>query len=274
MDEPTSLKNKLNPKYTVRKMAQSDVVDRIVSMDSETRLKRGAMVGAGLGLAKIIFDGDKDTLLDTAGSMAIGAGAVVGADLGAQWFLNETSSGKALSKEYTAAKIAEPIDNQNSKEVAAQEQKKVRDVDSEMKRVEVEAEATKIAQNVENTTKVTVSDIQRTKIEVDHEKAIKAQAKASAEKMDRWKGRAGIAGVVGLGAFALASVMDTSEGMSEDRRTSRMTEQQERNLTRKQNREKKAQQSQGYGNVDFGQMALDMFNERIGHHKMGNAKFQ
>ena len=274
MAEPTSIRDKLNPKYTVGKMAQSDVVNRIVSMDTETRLKRGAMVGAGLGLAKTIFDGDADTLLDTAGSMAIGASVVVGADIGAQRFFDKTQTGKDLAKHYTAAKVAAPVDKQNSNDIVAQEQKKANDISSGVKRAEAEAEATKIAQNIENTTKATASDIQQVKIEVDHEKKMKAQAEASAKRVEKWKGRAGVAGVVGLGAFALASVMDTSEGMAEDKRVSRMTEQQERNLTRKQNREKKSQDAYGLNNVDFGQMALEMFNERIGHHKMGNAKFQ
>lgn len=30
----------------------------------------------------------------------------------------------------------------------------------------------------------------------------------------------------------------------------------------------------GYGHVDMGQIAIDMFNQRTGHYKMGNAKFQ
>lgn len=33
-------------------------------------------------------------------------------------------------------------------------------------------------------------------------------------------------------------------------------------------------QENGYGHIDMGQIAIDMFNQRTGHYKMGNAKFQ
>jgi predicted GNAT family acetyltransferase len=270
--KPLNLKEKLNPKYTVGKLAQFDVVNRVVDMQSSKRMKWGGAIGAAAGLGAALYDNDDDTLMSTMGTMAVGAGAVVGADLGAQWALKNTQIGKDFARYYTAGKTANSVDGDSAKEVVSQTQKKSNDVNKEISRLESEAESKKVSQNVENTTKVTVSDTNKVEMEVKHEADKKAQA--THKKMNNWKQKAGIAGAIGLGAFAVASVMDASSELGENRRTSRMTEEQERNLNRKKGQEKRNQNQYGYGNIDMGQMAIELFNERTGHHKMGNAKFQ
>src|SRR5690606_34392387 len=93
-------------------------------------------------------------------------------------------------------------------------------------------------------------------------------------KMNRWLGRTQAGALLGLGAFALASAIDTNNRLSQQREAERMVNQQERNLTRQMNAERQKQREQSYGYVDFGNIVHEMWNERIGHHKMGNAKFE
>ena len=107
---------------------------------------------------------------------------------------------------------------------------------------------------------------------VKHNLSMEDQMKI--KKMKGWASKGKLAGLIGLGVFATASVIDTNNGLSENRDVSRMKEKQEKNLTRKLKREEKQQSQYAYGHVDMGEMAFQMFNERLGHHKMGNAKFQ
>lgn len=181
-------------------------------------------------------------------------------------------------------KAIQELDTVTAQEITDQAKKKGNEAPKREKVRDAKAEAAKV---VRTDNRLTVSRIQARDIQemykqpgtpasYNTKKYEEAQQKAHAtkQKMHRVWGGAKVAGVAGLGAFALASVMDTSESLSEDKHTSRMVKQQEERLTKKQTKERREQNKQGYGNIDMGQMAIDLFNERTGHHKMGNAKFQ
>lgn len=104
------------------------------------------------------------------------------------------------------------------------------------------------------------------------EEAIEA-AITKANKLNRFKGKAaiGIAALIGVGALA-----STSNKLHHEVRTDQQLAEAEKKLTRKTNNENEMM-SEMFGwnkNVNMGQLAIDMFNDRIGHHLMGNAKFQ
>lgn len=241
----------LHPKFTVKDLDSFGVIDYVKGMSTNKKLLAG---GAALGGVKTVMDDTDDNLQSTAVKASIGAGITWGGAQGVKY-------------------IAKRLDESSAKSVVSQQEKKSNDINRETSRVEAEAQSTKVSQNLENTSKVTSSKINKVvEVEGEANKSLVDQAKV--KKMKNWLGKAKVAGAIGLGAFAVASVMDTSQTMSEKREVSRMTEKQERNLNRKLKREEKNQSQYAYGHVDFGQMAIDMFNERTGHHKMGNSKFQ
>lgn len=126
-------------------------------------------------------------------------------------------------------------------------------------------------ENSMNQTKITVSDVEKEKLKLQHETSMR---QASEKRIKGWATKSKVTGLVGLGAFALASVMDTSEALNEKKDVSRMTEEQERNLAKKQKQEEKNQSQYAYGHLNAGDIVGEMWNNRLGHHKMGNAKFQ
>jgi hypothetical protein len=96
-----------------------------------------------------------------------------------------------------------------------------------------------------------------------------------AKKIKNNLGKMKVAGAIGLTAFAAASVIDSNKENQQEVRAGRMKAEQEKNLTRQKSREKEVMSQFQYGGpTDFGSIAFDMFNQRIGHHLMGNAKFQ
>lgn len=248
----------INKRFTVQDIAKFDLKGRIESLSSAKNvLGAGAVVGG----MKTVTDEKSDTLQTTAVNVAAGAGAAYGVKY-----------------------VAGLLNEESAKKLTDQAQKKANELP---KREAVKGAKVQAAKIVRTDNRLTVSRIQArdlqemykqpgTPASYNTKKYQEAQDKAHAtkQKMKKAWGGAKVAGVAGLGAFALASVMDTSESLSEDKHTSRMVKQQEERLTKKQTKERREQNKQGYGNIDMGQMAIDLFNERTGHHKMGNAKFQ
>lgn len=97
------------------------------------------------------------------------------------------------------------------------------------------------------------------------------------EEKLRWhknRGRkAHVAGVVGLGAFSVATLMDVGAKLKEDRVADIAHNKAEQELAKKMTTEKQKQAQMGYGYVDYGQVVLEQFEKRIGHYAMGNARF-
>lgn len=85
--------------------------------------------------------------------------------------------------------------------------------------------------------------------------------------------KAGVATAIGLIAFGAATLMDGVSGLEEQRKATVERNRQEQELVKKENAEKSRQAQLGYGYVDYGQIAIQQFEKRIGHYAMGNARF-
>lgn len=237
----------INPKYlTMGKLSEFDIVQRVQSLYKEDRLLFSGGAGAILGAGKAAGDDVDDGVVSSAVKVGTTAAASVGVDYGVRH-------------------ISKKLDDKISEEVTAQGQKKASSITKPMEKAMGNSKSRKMQGNFNRTKKKTIS---RGKV-----KEIKAGV-ATKKRLNGWLKKGKVGGMVGLGAFALASVMDTSQDLSHGKQVGKMTQEQERNLERKAGREKQRQQEQAYGNINMGQMAIDMFNERTGHWKMGNAKFQ
>lgn len=136
----------------------------------------------------------------------------------------------------------------------------------------IATESAKIAGNVKEkaiNTGLIAKETVNAKTEVAFEKEAQAKKiKANGNKMM-------LAGAIGMTAFGAASLIDTNKKMQAEVRVREMKQEQEKNLVRKRNQDKEVMsQFQHGGPSDFGSIAFDMFNQRIGHHLMGNAKFE
>lgn len=92
-----------------------------------------------------------------------------------------------------------------------------------------------------------------------------------AKKMDRRLryGAAITAGVVGVG-----TLLDLGGGFKERKEIQRDLAEQEKQMKIRQSDEAKSMKRKSHDYVDMGEIVQEMFNERIGHYKMGNSKFQ
>lgn len=135
-----------------------------------------------------------------------------------------------------------------------------------------QAESEHVAYQDEKKQRVTNSDLVKEDVKIEGKKILDANAEV--RRVNNTFGKMKLAGVIGLTAFGVASVLDVQKELREARQVERMKNIQEENAYEKQKEERKTMSQFGYGNVDFGQMAIDMFDQRIGHYKMGNSKFQ
>lgn len=130
----------------------------------------------------------------------------------------------------------------------------------EMKRTGAEIESTKVSKDLEgkNINASTLSESDMKKME-------------TFKKVNKVGRGIGAVGALAVGA---ATVLDIGQGINEKRRVEDMKKEQEKSLRRKQKQEDEYKRSQGYGHTDLGGIVFDMFEERLGHHKIGNARFQ
>lgn len=82
-------------------------------------------------------------------------------------------------------------------------------------------------------------------------------------------GAALTAGIIGVG-----TVLDIGSGFNERKEIQRDLAEQEKKLARSQSQETNSMKRKSHDYVDMGEIVHEMFNERIGHYKMGNSKFQ
>lgn len=114
---------------------------------------------------------------------------------------------------------------------------------------------------------VSKETVRQNGLTVQQEKGLESKAMRHAKNTKR-------AGLLGFGLIAVTSIMDMSKSLSQDVEVSKMKNQQEANQRRKQQQEKDFQNTMSYRYIDWGQIPLDMFNQRLGHNKIGNAKYK
>lgn len=86
-------------------------------------------------------------------------------------------------------------------------------------------------------------------------------------------GKIGTALQIGLGLVGTATVLDVGQRYMDSREAEKMKREQEFRIKQKEKQKRKKQKENAYGAMDTGQLVLDLFDVRTGHHKMGNAKF-
>lgn len=137
---------------------------------------------------------------------------------------------------------------------------------------EVNGQKKKIALKGNKTTEITVKDVQEIKTLTDSKYALKKQAWI--KKRKNFQSKANIVAAIGATAIGIASIMDVSNDLRHKNREDRMVNYEEENLERKKQQRRKDAKKTNYNYVDWGQLPIDLYNERSGHHKMGNSKFQ
>lgn len=161
---------------------------------------------------------------------------------------------------------------QTSDRVASNEDHKKNESMREVYREVPKQESQRVVDQEEKKSTISVSDQQKEEVKVKGQKEINADVEYRKVKSGWSKMK--LAGAIGLTAFGVASVLDVKKELDQDKAVERMKNIQEKEKKSRHKDERDMMKQFGYGNVDFGQMAIDMFNERIGHYKMGNSKFQ
>lgn len=104
-------------------------------------------------------------------------------------------------------------------------------------------------------------------------KSIRAAAEAERKALSRFA-KIGTIGKISAGIIGAATVVDVARKMHDERAAEHMKAEQEWNLKEKDKQRKKQQKEMSYGYLQQGEILFDLFGNRTGHHKMGNAKFQ
>jgi hypothetical protein len=128
-----------------------------------------------------------------------------------------------------------------------------------------------IAHNEEHVNKETAGTLEQKVAKEKHDASMRNLA--SQKKVSGWLEKGKLLGAIGLGAFAVATVMDASDRLDHKTETSKMTNEEKKMKDKKQSDVERKYHQQAYGAVNMGDMVTQMFQDRIGHHKMGNAKF-
>jgi hypothetical protein len=118
---------------------------------------------------------------------------------------------------------------------------------------------------------VTVSKVEEQLAKEKHITSMKNIA--SQKKITNWFEKGKMLGAIGIGAFAVATVMDASDRLDHQTETSKMVNAEKQMKDKKQRDMERKYHQQAYGAINMGDMVTQMFQDRIGHHKMGNAKF-
>lgn len=261
----------INPKFLANKVDDFNITERIQNLSAKQGLGITAGIGGAAGLVNAGMDDDDDSLGSSLGKGITGAALTSGTAVGVNALMNKTQWGENLKKEMTAGKVAISGDRDKAEEVVSRQAAQEKSLDREIARTETETEAKAIVQQAEKN-KVTSGKVTTEEVKAKHDAGFDKLAKEKKMKSTLQKGK--LIGGIGLGLFAVASVMDTSNKLGENKAVSRMKEEEEQSLIRKQNQEKKNQNQYSYGYMTGGDIVGELWNNRLGHHKMGNAKFQ
>ncbi|MDK2600732.1 hypothetical protein QO179_24870 [Bacillus stercoris] len=256
----------INPKFTVAKLNDFDVASRVMSLSQKERVIGAAGIGASGGIVKSGIDTQDDSAETTAKKAIVGGAIGTGTAIGLEQLMTKTRWGEKFVKSEESSFTASDI---------AKEDVTPSSVESKKEAVTLKSQAQRIVEegNVQQPKKdITPSDVAKIEAKNKHDMNIEHAEKV--KKMKNWANKSKLVGALGLGVFALASVMDTSDRLDRNRRVSAMKEEQEENLQKKLKRQERSQAQNSYGYVDMGEIVGQLFDSRIGHYKMGNSKFQ
>lgn len=78
---------------------------------------------------------------------------------------------------------------------------------------------------------------------------------------------------IGLYAMGAATVLDVAQRAGDTLESANIKREEEHKLKEKRRKQQKKNKQYSYGHIDQGEIVFDLFNQRTGHYKMGNAKF-
>ncbi|UNY39870.1 hypothetical protein KLEB273_gp006 [Bacillus phage vB_BauM_KLEB27-3] len=251
---------------SITEIAKSQMGKMIGEAKSTPYMKHVAGVGAVGGLSKTINDDVDDGIVSTTSNMALGAIGAGGAYFGAKKLTENTDYIDRVKR------LVGTGDRSQSNMVAANSEKKAIESRKESAMAMTEDQSKYVSNQSEKKQKLKVSDINDQEISVKAEKTLhdaKIQQKAK-NTMSKLK----LAGVIGAATLGFAEVLDIKSDIDHKRKEKQMVKKQEQAIVRNRNEERQSLKQMSYGNVDLGNIVSEMWNERIGHHKMGNSKFQ
>lgn len=218
--------------------------------------RAGALGAIGLagGMIHSMADGDDDTAVSVLTTSAVYGGAAYGASKGVDKMLANLET-VDTKKELWAHQV------ERFEEQARAEQKKIDELVK--KHGPEKAEEIRVRRGLETFEEKTASAKNGpTKRLVNHE----ARHVRDANRL--LKG-----GKLAVGAIAIGSALSLGHGMKRKMDEQEMLREQERNLKKQQERKRETYREQSYGNPTMGNLVFQMFEERTGHHKIGDARF-
>lgn len=234
------------------------------------RMKVGGGIGAAFALGVNMFDSENDSIVGGAMDMAFGFGMGALANTGFDAFADNTITGRKISN-FIADEIPSAKDNGI---VWSPERERISagDLSNEIDTKHTRELMTRYGNPQ------TASDYEKKKI-TKHEHVVREIDKEKiAKKAASWNRTGKIGFFASVGLIGATSLLDVSHELHEETTEAKMINTQEKNLKRQEIAEQRALRRNDYGYassyVDFGEIATELFNERIGHYKMGNSKFE
>lgn len=94
------------------------------------------------------------------------------------------------------------------------------------------------------------------------------------DKALKAKNLKGVLSIAAMSAVGIGTILDISSRLDQSKETARMVADQEKKLAQRTSKEADSLKRDSHDYVNMGEIVTEMFNERIGHHKMGNSKFK
>lgn len=258
----------VNNLETMRAVNELDGIGKMGKRLHDVKLpkKIGAVlgIGTGLGMTHATFDNTDDNLLST-GMKVAGYTAAVGTGVGL--FSRWGGKDKALDQKREAywEMVKERYEEQaknagkafdSKKELLMERGMSEEKAVAHLKRKGTDNERTKLERGKKH-----VKDPIQLKEAVHEEKVVK-----TARNTMRFA-------KIGVGVTALGGIVSAAHSVKQSHDARQMVKAQEEKQYRDKRRKQEEIARYGYGQVDMGNVVLQMFEERTGHHRMGNSKF-
>lgn len=237
------------------KEALMGVRSRISKMSGKSRVGTLAALGLKLGVTHSMLDNDDDTVMSTLITSSVYAGGITGAVFAGKKYLDGVDEAQKKEKLYR---------NQSERfETAASgDQKKI----DELKKKYGEEKGEEIRKRKNLETKE--ERLKRTltadgKGPLSHEDRVVKRGKQMMK-----------AGKIGMGVIAVGGVLSALHGMKRSGDVEDIKDDGEKKIRLEKREQKQKNRDYGYNNPTMGNIAFEMFEQRTGHYKMGDSRFQ
>lgn len=239
----------------VGKEALMGVRSRISKMSGQSRIASLAALGLKLGVTHSIIDNDDDTAVSTLITSSVYAGGITGAVFAGKKYLDGVDKAQKKSKLY---------ENQVNRfeDAASGDEAKI----NELKKQHGEEKGEEIRKRKNLETKA--ERIQRTQ-SVDGKGPLSHEDRVVKRGKQLMKG-----GKIGMGIIGIGGALSALHGMKRAGDVEDIKSDGEKKITLDKRAEKQKNRDYGYNNPSMGNIAFELFEQRTGHYKMGDSKFQ